>query len=497
MANEESFERDAYRFLPFFTRREDQDKGGSLLRRIFGAVNSVWDQVADKIEEIRTLPDPTQAPVETLKHRMSLVGFGGPFSHVWSALGEEDLRRLLFAAVPLWRASGTVAAIKIAARLLTGKPILVRDSHSFLPVFTQSPGITFGVKYRPRYDEGESFWLVGPSTSSPHDIDSIDLHLIDEGLNRTLLTDLLGAIRSGGEKIVIVYADFVEDWEGTELRPWWGYSSGDVTVEDRSLLLGPGDGGDPDMVALTEISTLPFGDFYFSTSFLVENPSAVEDSSFTVFFRVDLDVFGPDPTGYALFTLCGSGPSAVNRFWRLIRFENGQPPALLATGTLDWLGPNQEYHLGITCREEGVGTRIRITIDGVVIDEVDDAYSGRPLEGSFVLMNIEADASQTVRVGTTEVLRYPGDVGLVGPVLQVHPTRYSLTSGQSVTLRARGGSGSYGWDFDENNSGGTVTPLDEDEAEYTAGTVVSTVVDLVRLEDNFGNTTVAEITVEP
>jgi len=491
MANEESFERDAYRFLPFFTRREDQDQGGSLLRRIFGAVNSVWDQVADRIEEIRTLPDPTQAPVETLKHRMSLVGFGGPFSHVWSALGEEDLRRLLFAAVPLWRASGTEAAIKIAARLLTGKPIFLRNSHSFLPVFTQSPGITFGVKYRPRYDEGESFWLVGPSTSSPHDIDSIDLHLIDEGLNRTLLTDLLGVIRSGGEKIVIVYADFVEDWAGTEIRPWWTGVDGEFKQENGTLVLGPGDGVDSDVVALETLSTLPFDEFYWSFTVTAEDVPSTDDAALQAVFRFDFGTFD----GYGVMIWFGSD-TPPERELMIFRLDAGTP-TVLATHTLEWLGPNHEYHVGITCREEGVGTRIRVTLDGVVIDEVDDAYSGRRLDGVIAFVNHNSDASQVLKIGPTEVLRYPGDVGLVGPILQVHPTRYSLTSGQSVTLRARGGSGSYGWDFDENNSGGTVTPLDEDEAEYTAGTVVSTVVDLVRLEDNFGNTTVAEITVEP
>jgi len=472
-----AFERDIYKFLPKMLRDIDQDEGMRLLERYLQGMTDVWDSIADRIEDLRGLANPLNIPDAVLQHIMPLLGFGGDLSYVWNALSPTDLRRLAFAAVSLWRFSSTEQAVRIAARFLSGKPFLVRNLHDFLPV---ADDLTFGISY-----DTKALWVVG-SDPSPYNMDSVDLHIVDEGdLDHTLLRNLIGITRAAGEKVVIVYAQFLDRFRDAELTQW--SQNGPVTAAgDGIVKLGPGNA-----FIVAESVNAPFDNFLLTTTMTRRDSGASSDESMTIFRLTDL---ATAPSGY-LFGFessygLGTGPAS----WFLARLDAGVPTSL--AGGTHLFADEHEYHFAIHCFEAGAGTYIRITVDGAVLAEVTDAYSGRNLEGDIGFSNEGGDQEYT-EVGVVEILPQPADLELVASPMKLTPTAVTVNGGATVPFTGFGGAEDYYWSIPVNNSGASIAKLDTDEAEYTAGFPGSTVVDTVRATDVFGNYAEAQVTVEP
>lgn len=472
-----SFVRDLYKFLPQFTRMVDQDQGLKLLERYLEGMTGIWDSIADRIEELRGLMDPFNVPDSVLRHVFPLLGFGGSFSYIWSALSPTDQRRLIFAAIPIWRASSTEAAIRIAARFLSGKPYFIRDVHNFLPV---ADDLTIGVSY-----DSKAIWVVGEDPS-PYNMDSIDLHIVDEGdIDHTLLRNLLNITRPAGEKIVIVYADFLDRFRDSELTQW--VTGGTVTaLGDGVVTLGPGSGQ-----IQAESVNAPFGNLLMTWVATRRDSSASSDESMAVVRGTDLS---GSPSGY-IFAWdsaygIGTGPAS----WSLTRMDAGVP-TVLDSGTY-LFADDAEHHFAFYCLELGVGTQLRVVVDGDTLTDVNDADPGRNLEGDVAFFNVGGD-QETTTLGVVEVLPQPSVLELVAQKMQVAPTRVTLNGGDTLALTGRGGAEDFFWAVLINNSGASVVKLDNDEAEYTAGFPGSTVVDTIRATDAFGNSAEVEVTVEP
>jgi len=478
---ETAFVRDIYKLLPQFTRMVDQEQGLKLLERYLQGMTNIWDSMAERIEDLRGLMNPLNIPDAVLRHVFPLLGFGGDLSYVWNALSPTDQRRLIFAAIPLWRASSTEAAIRIAARFLSGKPFFVRGVHDFLPV---ADDLLIGVSYN-----SKAIWVVGEDPS-PFNMDSIDLHIVDEGdIDHTLLRNLLDITRPAGEKIVIVYADFLDRFRDDTLSQWTELSGSTITCDgDGQVTLGPGPAA-----LITNSVNSPFADLCLLWTATTRDTDPA--SNYRMAFVRGSDIGGAAMVGYMFAWLPYPVAGAGIGTWGVARFAAGVPTMLM--GGSFALADDHEFHFSLYCYETTGGTLLRATIDGEMVGQHIDATPGRPLSGDVAFANEMSGGPGSVEIGAVEVLPQPPVLELVARKLQVAPTRVTLNGGETLTLTGRGGAEDYFWSIPINNSGASVVKLDNDEAEYSAGFPGSTVVDTVRATDAFGNSAEIQVTVEP
>jgi len=479
MSGESSFERDSYTFLPLSTRRGDELE--EILLRLLGGVDEAWGTIAERIERLRTLSDVATMPSEILEHVFPLVAMGD-LPAIWNALGNDDRRRLLLAAAPMWKRQGTEAALAIVARFFTGRPFLYRDAHNFLPVLPWTFGVSYG---------GAALWhpSYAPGLGS---IDSVHLHLVDEGLDRTLLRELAGVIRPLDLRVVIALALFIEDWSDPELGMWDeipGTTAG-IAVEDRRLEIGPGGQGG----LIADFSTLPWDDFLVTTHIRQEDPEplASEASYSAIFFRAEsgsslyvLRLYAyPDPAGSSP----PWGGSGNWQGWALFSLASG----LIGAGAFPLI-PDYDHHVAVHCIEVATGTRLKIALDGTQVLNAVDTAGDRPVSGTAGIGHDSSTTHKTI-ASVFEVLPQPPEILLAGPRLRLDPSHAGVNPSGTVEFTAAGAGGEFFFDFVTNESGGTITPLSDTQALYIAGG--STGRDVVRAFDDFGNEATSEIVVD-
>lgn len=205
-----------YRGLILPLRQVDETAGGLLLQRFLDAsvgqnAGLVGPQQAfERTEQIiQVLLDqvvPSKVRSNLLHHLLAIVGFTSELRGITDRLSEQQLRRLVKLAVPLWNQRHTELGIVNAVRLMTG-----RTAH-----------LTNWFRYRWILEEnviGENTWMIG-GTSTPYDEYWTNIRIMDDGsLDETLLIEILRLERAMSERLEILLVDFLDKYE-RDLNSW-------------------------------------------------------------------------------------------------------------------------------------------------------------------------------------------------------------------------------------------------------------------------------------
>lgn len=113
------FKQEIFKFLHKPIR--DADKKTTLVERFLQGPQSVWDDtLTPKREALIELTDPTKCPTEALQYLKPIVGFTSELNNITDNLSENDLRKLILLAIPLWKQKGLEVGYSNILRLLIG-----------------------------------------------------------------------------------------------------------------------------------------------------------------------------------------------------------------------------------------------------------------------------------------------------------------------------------------------------------------------------------------
>ena len=435
---------------------------------------------------MRSFPDPLRLTEAALNHIFPLLGLGGNFEQVWNDLSLDDKRRLAFAIVPLWRFGGTMRGLEIAVRFFTGRQFYTRTVHELLPSIGD---LTFGVFYDTR-----RFWLVGQE-ADPHDLDSIDLHVIDdnddgalgERINRTLLERLIRIRLPAGLKVAVIYALFLDRFEDSAQAVYWidGIGNGIGNIENGTLIQGPTDV----QVAIARFTSSRGGNVFITANLVIESGKEIGPGSPTeayVYFRV------VDSDNFYYLAIAATDDGVGYHYLRLVRVIGGTETELFKEDAPTIEGAL--HHIAITCVETTGATLIKVALDG---DEdpqwsYTDNDPNRPMQGKAGLGN-EPDGSQVVSWHVFEVLPSPSEVSLVSAPAIIFPSRYSLAPGENKSFSVTGGAGKFDFWLESSTTGATLTKTADNVVKYTAsGSGTDTLV----ARDAYGNEARAVIEIQ-
>lgn len=206
---DDSFQHDAFRFVIEGARNE-------LLERWYGdpdgvnpenSIQGIFERIQARIQELPLLVDPDFAdtPLDFLRWQ---VGWDDtPALNFVDELDDDELRKLIKLAVPLWKEKGTTPAIIDALRVFTGKSCLVFTWFFHRWVLDEA-----GFWYEA---SGSDPWLMGGRYTE--DGETLTHVVINrEGLTETerrFVWGLLSYVRPVGEHYAVIYAAFADGFE--------------------------------------------------------------------------------------------------------------------------------------------------------------------------------------------------------------------------------------------------------------------------------------------
>lgn len=115
------FQHEVYKFLHKPLRDIDRDKGDLFLERFLVGVQSEFEQMQDRVGQLKTLNNPATIRSDLLKFLKDQVGFTKDLNNITNNLDENDLRKLITLAVALWKQKGTEPGYENIIRLFVGK----------------------------------------------------------------------------------------------------------------------------------------------------------------------------------------------------------------------------------------------------------------------------------------------------------------------------------------------------------------------------------------
>ena len=212
-----------YDFIPSSIR--DTDKDTELLKRFLQGPQEVWSQTYGKIYSILTLIDRNDIPAELLPYKLPQLGFTGEYTALFEGKSANDMRRLLFAAMPLWKERGTQIGADDVLSVFTGRSVKLVQSVFNIPITEET--------YLTPLDEYRGFWLYEDNYFT-------EFRIVDEGsLDRGIIRELAKLMRPLSETISIVYLDFADEFNLGVFQ--WIAKSGDIDIQDGKLVLSDTD----------------------------------------------------------------------------------------------------------------------------------------------------------------------------------------------------------------------------------------------------------------
>jgi|GEM_PF-5309480 len=115
----QNFPFDIFRFIHKPIRTADKDRDNFLERYLYGP-QIIWEGMRDKIEDISKIVNPETCPTDLLQYLKDIVGLTRDLRNITDALSEDDLRKVILLAVPLWKTKGIEVGLKNIIKLFTG-----------------------------------------------------------------------------------------------------------------------------------------------------------------------------------------------------------------------------------------------------------------------------------------------------------------------------------------------------------------------------------------
>lgn len=116
---QENFPHEIYRFIHRPIRQEDQLRGRQFLERYIFGFQRQFEEAFRKIDLLTELYDPAKTPQP--RFLKDIVGFTKELDKITNDISDDDLRKLIGLAVPLWKEKGLDIGYKNIIRLFTGK----------------------------------------------------------------------------------------------------------------------------------------------------------------------------------------------------------------------------------------------------------------------------------------------------------------------------------------------------------------------------------------
>jgi|GEM_PF-4716190 len=227
------FKHDIYSFLIKSVRDLDQENG-ELLVEWLAAAQSEFEDTYERIDSLRQIYDPAQAPADALQYARALVGLTDEVIGIIGEPSEADLRRLISVAVKAWKFKGSVKGMSETLKALTGKTVRMIDYFRFRMIVDEAELGWEELDVDP--------WLIDiPGFSPADDPDAVSVEGAGTFLRFTV-DNILGATEAVPHEIRLRHVDYLDD---VEVR--WSYWDGSNNKVDSTGLLGQT--GSPDTSA--------------------------------------------------------------------------------------------------------------------------------------------------------------------------------------------------------------------------------------------------------
>jgi hypothetical protein len=316
---------------------------------------SVHNLVADQIASVWDVHSAVTCPDDLLQYLKDIVGFDQPLDFITDRLSLHDLRKLILLAVPLWKELFSPLGIVHAMRLLTGKSVVYYDWFHWRSIL--------GEVYLTEEQQGYDFWVIGSLVTYFDEYHSQVRLMLDAGLDRRLVLDLLELERVSSERVEVALVDFLDQFD--DLRDLWETLEGTpATIEpDKTFKMLPGT----------------------SEKALMES-DAYSDYAVVHLFKLDTATSGRLRTRFYVDDWAAGDYYEVEvglNSLTLRRYVAGVPTIIAnpALGFPILLG--LWYKLRVVAVAEGGGIRIKVYIDGNEAVNLNDA--GGPTEGEVVV----------------------------------------------------------------------------------------------------------------
>ena len=112
----------AFRQIHLGVRERDIDSGGEFLVRYLRGFQIVWESIFNEIEKLPLVNDFETTTPEALKHIAPGVGYVGRIARVLDGLTDDELRKAIGLAVPLWKRRFLDSGLIAMLRLFNGLP---------------------------------------------------------------------------------------------------------------------------------------------------------------------------------------------------------------------------------------------------------------------------------------------------------------------------------------------------------------------------------------
>jgi phage tail-like protein len=213
---EEMLQLDMYRFLIWPIREQDQHNGNLFLKRYLLGPQAMWRQAQATIFALKNLWNTTKIPDGLLQYLKNIVGWTGELDYITDGLDALALRRLINASVPLWKNRGTEDTLINVLRLLTSARARYYNWFDLRWII----GETELGEQRQDYDP----WLLGEIGGSEFDEYYTNLRIVDDGLDRLLVRNIINLMRPTGERYEVVYLKFLDQFNIAQDTSQWAYN---------------------------------------------------------------------------------------------------------------------------------------------------------------------------------------------------------------------------------------------------------------------------------
>lgn len=198
-------------------RRSDALEGNLFLKRYLQGHQNVWDQIWNKIFELRTLNDVTSIADEFLYYLQDIVGWVGSLKRITDRLDAATLRRLISVSVRFWKLRGTEDTIVDTLRLVTGARVRTWNWFDYRWVLDET-----GLGHE---SDGHDPWLISIDNNQ-----EFNVRIVDDGtLDRELVRELVKLMRPLGERVEITYLALMDLFETDADNSQW---TSNLIVED-------------------------------------------------------------------------------------------------------------------------------------------------------------------------------------------------------------------------------------------------------------------------
>jgi phage tail-like protein len=192
-------------FLFLIESLRRQDKDTTFLERFLQGPQMVFDRFLDDVGRFRLITDYRQTPDDVVEYLLWQVGFTKELAYITNELSIDDQRKLIGAAVRMWKQRYLEMGIENMIRFLTGRTVIISTWFDLRWIlgedgFTIEPG-----RFTP--------YLMSPIDDPELDEYFTEIRIMDEGTaNRFLLESLLRLNRPTSERFRVMYIDFIDDF---------------------------------------------------------------------------------------------------------------------------------------------------------------------------------------------------------------------------------------------------------------------------------------------